>query len=263
MLVLNLVDKDDGNLYTAKTIVLDLGRGGSRKTTPSQQEGPYYPVQRFFDLGPDLTAGIGEYGTIFPSWGASGTWFPTGTTDFPTTFAPTEEEIIAPTEPPVNPTSPPTSPPVATNTTTAPITNATSPPTLPPTTGPVTVPPVVNATKPPTVPPTIKPTSAPPTKQPTNAPTGTPPTVKPTVAAQTPPPTPAAATQPPLLTNSTSSPQQTVIGSNATAPSPAPNTIVTVFPTNAPQSEDTSKDQKPQKEKANSVSRRMLRRALL
>mmetsp|Transcript_32339 Transcript_32339/g.54110 ORF Transcript_32339/g.54110 Transcript_32339/m.54110 type:complete len:270 (+) Transcript_32339:3-812(+) len=41
--------------YTNKTIFVDLNLGGNIPLTPSQQEGPYYPVEDFFDVGSDLT----------------------------------------------------------------------------------------------------------------------------------------------------------------------------------------------------------------
>eukprot|EP00539_Tryblionella_compressa_P012223 CAMPEP_0178818484 /NCGR_PEP_ID=MMETSP0746-20121128/2457_1 /TAXON_ID=913974 /ORGANISM="Nitzschia punctata, Strain CCMP561" /LENGTH=474 /DNA_ID=CAMNT_0020479673 /DNA_START=36 /DNA_END=1460 /DNA_ORIENTATION=- len=79
MLMLHLEDLPDGNTYTEKTIVIDMGYDGWEERTPWQTEGPFYPVVDFFDVGNDLTAGLGEYGTIFPSWYASGTWDPSGT----------------------------------------------------------------------------------------------------------------------------------------------------------------------------------------
>jgi hypothetical protein len=48
MLLLDLVDAQDGNgnavKLALKDIVVDTGTGGSLAVTPSQTEGPYYPV---------------------------------------------------------------------------------------------------------------------------------------------------------------------------------------------------------------------------
>jgi protocatechuate 3,4-dioxygenase beta subunit len=41
--------------HTSKTIVVDMNLGGTVGTTPSQMEGPFYPVVDFFDAGNDLT----------------------------------------------------------------------------------------------------------------------------------------------------------------------------------------------------------------
>ena len=81
MLLLDLDRLPDGNYVTFKTVVIDLGKGGDWRRTPHQTEGPYYPVVDFMEMGNDLTQGIGEYATLFPSFTSSGTWFPTETED--------------------------------------------------------------------------------------------------------------------------------------------------------------------------------------
>lgn len=45
----------DDTVVTSKTIVVDLGFNGPLTLTPSQQEGPFYPVVDFFALDSDLT----------------------------------------------------------------------------------------------------------------------------------------------------------------------------------------------------------------
>jgi hypothetical protein len=55
LLQLDLLPQDDGSVLTNKTIVVDLGLGGSELITPSQQEGPFYPVVDFFGLDSDMT----------------------------------------------------------------------------------------------------------------------------------------------------------------------------------------------------------------
>jgi hypothetical protein len=54
-LQLTLQEQEDGSLVTNKTIALDLGLGGTEAITPSQTEGPYYPVVDFFGLDSDMT----------------------------------------------------------------------------------------------------------------------------------------------------------------------------------------------------------------
>jgi len=60
MLTLDLEEITDQKgsimLITNKTVAINLGRGGSTDITPSQAEGPYYPVIDFFDFDNDLTA---------------------------------------------------------------------------------------------------------------------------------------------------------------------------------------------------------------
>jgi hypothetical protein len=65
MLVLTLqesIQDDNGNsfLYATKTVVVKNNRNvdGFEKLTPDQQEGPFYPVVDFFDVGNDMTAGL-------------------------------------------------------------------------------------------------------------------------------------------------------------------------------------------------------------
>ena len=64
MMQLNLVPLDQkttesGNriryFETHKLIVVDMGLNGNTTLTPSQQEGPFYPLVDFFDVGNDLT----------------------------------------------------------------------------------------------------------------------------------------------------------------------------------------------------------------
>lgn len=55
LLQLDLLPQDDGSVQTNKTIVVDLGLGGSELITPSQQEGPFYPLVDFFELDSDMT----------------------------------------------------------------------------------------------------------------------------------------------------------------------------------------------------------------
>jgi Dioxygenase len=54
-LQLTLQEQEDGSLFTNKTIALDLGLGGTEAITPSQTEGPFYPVVDFFGLDSDMT----------------------------------------------------------------------------------------------------------------------------------------------------------------------------------------------------------------
>ena len=61
MLTLGLnpgVDFESGNevLYTNKNITIDLGNGENFPLTPSQPEGPFYPVVDFFGYDNDITA---------------------------------------------------------------------------------------------------------------------------------------------------------------------------------------------------------------
>jgi protocatechuate 3,4-dioxygenase beta subunit len=48
-------NKNNGTLVTNKTIVVDLGLDGTEPLTPSQQEGPFYPVFDFFNFDSDMT----------------------------------------------------------------------------------------------------------------------------------------------------------------------------------------------------------------
>ena len=51
-----LTDIMSGIQYTNKTLFVDMGLGGNiTKFTPSQQEGPFYPLIDFFDASNDLT----------------------------------------------------------------------------------------------------------------------------------------------------------------------------------------------------------------
>jgi hypothetical protein len=92
MLMLDVTYMPDGNSYVEKTVVVDLGNDGWERLTPWQTEGPFYPVVSFFSIGNDLTQGIGEFGTLFPSFDNSGTWEPTNMTD---SFEPTESPTNA------------------------------------------------------------------------------------------------------------------------------------------------------------------------
>ncbi|OEU05863.1 aromatic compound dioxygenase [Fragilariopsis cylindrus CCMP1102] len=66
MLVLTLQEsiQDDNNgnsfFYATKTVVVKNNRNltGIEKLTPDQQEGPFYPVVDFFDVGNDMTVGL-------------------------------------------------------------------------------------------------------------------------------------------------------------------------------------------------------------
>jgi len=66
MLILTLEDgvDADGNPVkkTDKEVVVNMGRGGALKRTPSGVEGPYYPLVDFFDVGNDLTLGMNPDG---------------------------------------------------------------------------------------------------------------------------------------------------------------------------------------------------------
>ena len=59
-LTLDLIEGTDISgepaMLTSKTIVVDMGGDGSQPVTPSQQEGPFYPVVDFFRLDNDLTS---------------------------------------------------------------------------------------------------------------------------------------------------------------------------------------------------------------
>lgn len=58
-LILDLVEVTDENgepaMSTSKTIVVNMDGNGSQALTPSQQEGPFYPVVDFFGYDNDLT----------------------------------------------------------------------------------------------------------------------------------------------------------------------------------------------------------------
>jgi protocatechuate 3,4-dioxygenase beta subunit len=58
---------------TSKTIVIDLNLGGTLATTPSQTEGPFYPVVDFFQMGNDLTRSDATPPTDSPGGDASTT----------------------------------------------------------------------------------------------------------------------------------------------------------------------------------------------
>mmetsp|Transcript_76902 Transcript_76902/g.222271 ORF Transcript_76902/g.222271 Transcript_76902/m.222271 type:complete len:296 (-) Transcript_76902:129-1016(-) len=55
LLLLELFQQDDGSLHTNKTIALNMGLGGTEPITPSQTEGPFYPVVDFFHMDSDMT----------------------------------------------------------------------------------------------------------------------------------------------------------------------------------------------------------------
>jgi len=48
---------DDGSVIheTSRSIVVDMGLGGTEKLTPPQQEGPFYPLVDFFNVSSDMT----------------------------------------------------------------------------------------------------------------------------------------------------------------------------------------------------------------
>ncbi|KAL3902871.1 MAG: hypothetical protein SGILL_010664 [Bacillariaceae sp.] len=52
---------------TTKTIVVNMNLGGNETLTPSQQEGPFYPVVNFFNVGHDMTNTSGLVRTEAPS----------------------------------------------------------------------------------------------------------------------------------------------------------------------------------------------------
>jgi len=86
MLILKLEEDvaDDGSsfVYTAKTIVVNMNMGGYEKLTPTQMEGPFYPLVDFFEIGNDMTTGLLERFCA---------------TESPTTFGTTEESSITTT----------------------------------------------------------------------------------------------------------------------------------------------------------------------
>lgn len=55
LLQLDLLEQEDGSLFTNKTITLNMGLGGTEPITPSQTEGPFYPVVEFFNMDSDMT----------------------------------------------------------------------------------------------------------------------------------------------------------------------------------------------------------------
>lgn len=54
-LQLALLPQEDGTVITNKTIVVNMGLGGSEPITPSQTAGPFYPVVDFFGYDSDMT----------------------------------------------------------------------------------------------------------------------------------------------------------------------------------------------------------------
>mmetsp|Transcript_1348 Transcript_1348/g.2795 ORF Transcript_1348/g.2795 Transcript_1348/m.2795 type:complete len:281 (-) Transcript_1348:506-1348(-) len=78
MLILDLqdgVDEDGSQIkITQKEVVVNMDLGGFVKQTPRQQEGPYYPLVDFFEIGSNMTKGLDEdFATtaIFSSGGFS------------------------------------------------------------------------------------------------------------------------------------------------------------------------------------------------
>jgi hypothetical protein len=111
LLQLELSSKDDGSQLTDKTIVVDLGLGGTLPITPTPAEGPYYPVIDFFGFDSDMT----NVSAIEQK--------------------PTSEGTQASTAPSPAPNTTPVPPPPTTPTTTNDVVaSETSPPTFAPTT---------------------------------------------------------------------------------------------------------------------------------
>jgi hypothetical protein len=253
MLIVDLNYLPDGNTYIEKTIVVDMGQGGTFKRTPPQTEGPFYPVIDFFEVGSDLTAGIGEFGTIYPSWGASGTWSPTGVTELPSTFPPTGVSTAATSDiGTTNGTDVELSTPPQNSTVTASPINSTTAPQ--PTTSPSDETNVTTAPLPPT-----NATNA------TGTPTHSPPPPSNSTNAT------ASSTPPVEFTNATTSPQQSVVGNNIAAPSSAPsgnmtiaasnvtNATVMTFPANSPTAldlNDPALEDPPMKERTELTRKR-------
>jgi hypothetical protein len=61
---------------TEKTIVVNMNLNGTLPFTPFQQEGPFYPVINFFDMGSDLTKPMIRNTTSVPPGTASATTSP-------------------------------------------------------------------------------------------------------------------------------------------------------------------------------------------
>lgn len=63
-LILKLEEKsvnetDRSSFFSAnKTIVVNMNKGGNEKLTPTQAEGPFYPLVDFFEIGNDMTVGM-------------------------------------------------------------------------------------------------------------------------------------------------------------------------------------------------------------
>lgn len=94
---------NDGNvfLFTNKLIVVNMKLGGNTKLTPSDVEGPFYPLVDFFDVGSDMTSGLLRrfYGSESPTMAV--------------TIEPTREPTRRPSRMPSgNPLSRPSLPPV-------------------------------------------------------------------------------------------------------------------------------------------------------
>eukprot|EP00536_Pseudo-nitzschia_multiseries_P003214 jgi/Psemu1/64030/estExt_Genemark1.C_480015 len=64
MLILALEEliDDNGNVYhhSSKDVVVNMNKGGYQKLTPTQVEGPFYPVVDFFNVSSDMTLGMLE-----------------------------------------------------------------------------------------------------------------------------------------------------------------------------------------------------------
>lgn len=64
MLILTLEETidDDGNVshHSSKEVVVNMKNGGYNKLTPTQVEGPFYPLVDFFDVPSDMTLGLPE-----------------------------------------------------------------------------------------------------------------------------------------------------------------------------------------------------------
>jgi len=64
MLILTLEETidDDGNVlhHSSKEVVVNMNNGGYNKLTPTQVEGPFYPLVNFFNFSSDMTLGLPE-----------------------------------------------------------------------------------------------------------------------------------------------------------------------------------------------------------
>jgi len=93
-LQLTLQEQEDGSLVTNKTIALDMGLGGTEAITPSQTEGPFYPVVDFFGLDNDMTV-------VTADEQAAGTTIEGGDTEEvdSSTAAPSSSSLLDPVSP--------------------------------------------------------------------------------------------------------------------------------------------------------------------
>lgn len=80
LLTANSTDSQGSVFVTNKTVVVNLGLGGSEPATPTQVQGPFYPVVNFFSYDSDLTSTDELSGTPSPVMQPS----PVTTTSAPT-----------------------------------------------------------------------------------------------------------------------------------------------------------------------------------